>query len=105
MVVERLLNRVELAVSRKPLDRRDLRPVRLDPEQRARLHRLAVHEHGARAARGGVAAHVRPGEPELLAEHVDQKFTRLDLELMAYAVGDQRDSSHRLSFPSQVPRA
>jgi len=44
------------------LDRRHLVPVGLDGEQRARLHRLAVEQHGARAARGGVAPDVRAGE-------------------------------------------
>ena len=70
MVVERLLDRMELAVRREPLDRGDLHAVGLDAEHRAGLHRLAVHEHRARAARRRVAADVRPGEPEALAEHV-----------------------------------
>ena len=104
VVVEGLLNRMELAVRRKSFDRRDLHPVGLDSEHRARLHRLAVHEHGARPARGRVAAHVRPGEPESLAEHVHEKLTRLDLEVVAYAVRGQRHSSHRLSLPRRQPR-
>ena len=105
VIVERLLYGMELAVPREPLDRRDLHAVGLDAEHRARLHRLAVHEHGAGPARGGVAADVRPGETEPLAEHEDEKLPRLELEVVLNAVRGQRHASHRLSFPLAVPRA
>ena len=59
MVVERLLDRVQLAVRRQPLDRGDLRAVDLDAEERARLRGRAVDEHRARAARRRVAPDVR----------------------------------------------
>ena len=94
MVVERLLDGMELAVPREPLDGRDLRAVGLDAEHRAGLHRLAVHEHGACTARRGVAADVRPGQPEPLPQHVHEKLTRLELQLVARAVDGKRHSSH-----------
>jgi hypothetical protein len=105
VIVERLLDRMELAVLREPLDRRDLHAVGLDAEHRAGLHGLAVHEHRARPARGGVAADDGSGQPESLAEHEHEKLTRLDLDLVAYSVHSERHSSHRLSFPLEVPRA
>ena len=39
----------------------------------------AVDEHGARAAVRRVAADVRPGQPELLAQEVDEQQPRLDV--------------------------
>ena len=44
--------------------------------------RLAVHEHRARAAVAGVAADVRPGQVEVVAEEVDEQPARLDLALV-----------------------
>ena len=46
---------------------------------RAALHRLAVEVDGARAAVGRVAADVRAGEPERVAQEVDQQQARFDL--------------------------
>ena len=94
LLVERLLERMQRAVVGEPFDRRQLRPVRLDAEQRARLDRLAVQEHGAGAARGGVAADVRPGQTETLAQDVDEELTRLQVELVANAVDSKRDTFH-----------
>ncbi len=98
LVVERLLDGMQLPVLREALDRGDLGAVGLDTEHRARLHRLAVHEHGAGPARGGVAADVGTGESEPLAKDEDQEIPRFDLELVPYAVRVERDSSHRPSF-------
>ena len=64
VLLERLLHRVQLAVGGQALDGGDLGAVGLDGEHRARLHRLAVEQHGARAARRRVAADVGAGEPE-----------------------------------------
>jgi hypothetical protein len=94
VLVERLLDRVEVAVVGKPFDRRHVEPVRLNPEHSAGLHRLAVHEHGAGSARGRVAADVRPGQSETVAQHVDEELTRLQVELVANAVDSKRDASH-----------
>ena len=56
-----LLDRVELSALLEALDGRDLRSVRLNREHRARLHRDAVDEHGARPAIRCVAPDVRSG--------------------------------------------
>jgi len=47
---EAFLHRMELAVVDEPFDRDDLGAVRLHREHRARLDRVAVNQHRARAA-------------------------------------------------------
>ena len=98
LLAERLLHRVERPVRRQTLDRRDLAPVRLNAEQRARLHRLAVQQNRARAARGRVAADVRTGKSEPLAQHIDEQLARLELERVLCPVDRDRDASHSASF-------
>src|SRR6266704_3219785 len=55
LLPKRLLQRVQRAISREPLDRRDLAAFRLDCEHRAALHRPAVEQHRAGAALTRVA--------------------------------------------------
>src|SRR5438067_837479 len=71
LLVERLLDGMQLAVLRQALDRGDLRAVGLDSEHGARLDGLSVDHDRARSARGRVAADVRPGEAQAVAEDVD----------------------------------
>ena len=54
------------------------RAVGLGGEHRARLHRLAVEQHGARAARRGVAADVGAGEAEHVAQVLHEQRAGLD---------------------------
>ena len=91
LLPERVLQRMELAVLREALDRRDLRAVGLDREDRAGLHGLAVEEHRARAALAGVAADVGAGQAEGFAEVVDEEEPRLDRMLSLDAVDGDRD--------------
>ena len=56
--------------------------VGLDGEQHAALHRLAVEVDGAGAAVAGVAADVRPGQVEVVADEVDEQPARVDLALV-----------------------
>src|SRR5690606_24405412 len=79
LLVEALLHGVQRAVPLESLDRRDLPAVRLHGEHRAGFHRPAVQQHGARAAVRGVAADVRAGQPERLADQVHQQRAGLDL--------------------------
>ena len=82
LLVERLLHRVQLVALGEPLDRRDLAAVGLHGEHGARLHRLAVEQHGARPAGRRVAADVRAREPELVAQEVHEQLPRLDVRLV-----------------------
>ena len=69
---EGLLDRVELPALLEALDGGDLRSVRLNREHRARLHRDAVDEHGARPAIRRVAPDVRSREREGFADEVHE---------------------------------
>src|SRR2546425_8604777 len=91
LLPEPLLDRVELAVLRQPLDRHDVGAVRLDGEERAGLDGLAVHEDRARAALAGVTADVGPGEAHRLADVVHQEQAGLDFVAVALAVDRHLD--------------
>ena len=83
---EALLDGIELAALLQALHRRHLPAVRLHRQHRARLHGHAVQQHRAGAAVGGIAADVRAGEPQVLADEVHQQQARLDLGLARGAV-------------------
>ena len=85
---------MELVAFGHPLDRRELTAVRLRGQQRARLHRLPVQEHGAGAAARRVASDVRAGEPEGLAEEVHEERAGLDIGLSHRPVDGDRDVGH-----------
>src|SRR5262249_9835811 len=91
-LAERLLQHMQRAVGRRhALDGADIGAVRLHGEHGARLHRLAVEIDRAGAAVAGLAADMRTGEVELLAQEVDQQGARLDQRLDALAVHGERD--------------
>ena len=74
---ERLLHRRELRRGvGKPFDSGDLVAVDGDSEQQARAHRLAVEQHGARPAHAVLAADVRAGQAEVVAQAVGQQPPR-----------------------------
>src|SRR3954452_15369719 len=67
------LQRVQAAVGREPLDRDDLLPAAVhDREGEAGVVAPAVDEHGAGAARPLVAAFLRAGEVEVLAQGIEE---------------------------------
>ena len=92
MVPERLLDRVERVLPGEPLDGGDFRPVRLHREDGAGLHRLPVHEDGAGAALRGVAADVRPGQPQPVAQQVAEEEARLHFVFGGLAVDGDADA-------------
>ena len=103
---EGLLQRAQLAVGRRqPLDRPHLRPVRLHGEEHAALDRLAVEVDGAGAAVAGVAADVRSGQLELVADEVDEQAPRIDVALVDVAVDLDRDRHARRRLHAHRPRS
>src|SRR5512134_4080518 len=91
---ERALDRVELPLLRHALDRHDARPVRLRREHGARFHRPAVNVHGAAAALAGIAADVRAGELELVAQEIHEQRAVLDRLCVILAVYLDGDLGH-----------
>ena len=76
---EPLLDGIELGALLEVLDRAHRVAAGHRREHRARLHRLAVHQHDARPALRGVAAPVGAGEAERVAQEVDEEHPRLDV--------------------------
>jgi hypothetical protein len=73
LVHEALLDRVELGIALQPFDRAHLAAADHRGQHGAALHRHAVDLHHAHPAVGGVAAPVRPGEPQLVPQEVHQQ--------------------------------
>ena len=71
--------------------------VGLDGEHRARLGALAVDVDRAGAAVARVAADVGAGQPEVVAQEVDEQEAGLDIGLVGLAVDGDRDvlGAHR----------
>src|SRR5258708_4605069 len=67
-IAERLLHRVQLPPARESFDGRDRSTLRLGRQHEARLHRLAVEQHGAGAADALLAADMGAVELELVAQ-------------------------------------
>ena len=64
----------------------DLVALRLDPEHQARVDRAAVEDHAAGAAVAGVAAFLAAGQPQHVAQNLEQALARLAQELGPFAV-------------------
>src|SRR5438105_3663568 len=77
-LVEGALQALELLRVGEALDRLDGAAVGLHGEHQAAAHDVAVHAHGAGAAYAVLAAEVRAGEAELLAQEIDEMQARLD---------------------------
>src|SRR4051812_32769206 len=100
LVPEGLLDRMKLPVLRNALDGRDLAAFELHGEQRAALRRLAVDEDGTRSALTRVAADVRPGQPEHVAQEMDEEEPWLHLTGEIDPVDVDADATHGASSRS-----
>src|SRR5262249_952565 len=84
--------RVQGAVGvRHAFDGAHVGAVRLHREDGARLDRLAVEIDRAGAAVAGLAADVRAGDVEVVAQEVDEQSARLDQRVDRLAVPLERD--------------
>jgi hypothetical protein len=86
MIDEGLLDRMERVSFRQSLDRRDLGAVVHGGQCQARDDPPAVEEHRARTACTLIAALLRAGEIESLAQDVEQGLSRIELQRMALTV-------------------
>ncbi len=83
---ERLLERRQACVRRQAFDRVDPPSLDLAGGHQARAHLLAVQPDGARSAVARVAADLRAGQAEVLAEHVDEASAPVGADLDVAAV-------------------
>jgi hypothetical protein len=74
------------------LNRVDRCPVRLNGQDRARLHGAAVEVHGARAALGRVATDMRTSDAEVVTQEVHKQLPRLNLSLPTLTVDGKGDA-------------
>src|SRR5215831_15546596 len=74
------------------LDRIDRCSVRLNGQDRARLHGAAVQVHSARAALGRVATDMRTSDAEVIAQKVHEQLPGVNLGVPPLAVDGHRDA-------------
>ncbi len=101
IVLEGLLHRMKLAVLGEPLDRRDIRAVAGRRQRGAGLDRLAVDMDDAGAALRGVAADMRAGQAQILAQELHEQRSWIDLGRRVPAVNRHRDMNHSHILLSQ----
>src|SRR5215510_11688821 len=95
VLAECLLHRMQASARLgEPLDGGDVGALDLPGEYGARLHRLAVHVNHASTALRGIAAHMRAGEPQVLAQELHQERARIDVTGDGLAVHRQSDGGH-----------
>ena len=102
---KRFLERGQRTGAGKRLDRIDTAPVRLHGEEAAAAHGDPVQEDRARAADAVLAADVRAGEPQAVAEEVGQQEPRLDGLAHRAAVHGELDLDHDARSIARVVRA
>src|SRR5262245_2922310 len=100
-VPESLLHRMQIPVRCQPLDRSDGGAVGLHREYRARLDRLAVHQHRAGAANAGLAADVGAGQSKAIAQVVNQQETRFDVMLARRVVDGESKGNRQGGLPRE----
>ena len=101
---ERLLDRMKRrAGGREALDGHQLVPLRLYGEHQAGPHGPPVDENGAGAAHAVLAAEVRAGQVELVAQEVRERGTRLGRAVQLLAVHPQRQLTLRDAGQLRVP--
>src|SRR5262245_36704895 len=82
---------MERRASREALHGLDRAAVALDREREAGKERHAVHEHRAGAALAELATVLGPGEPQVLAQHLEQGLVRRERRLERLAIDAHGD--------------
>jgi hypothetical protein len=86
LLLECLLERVHVFDGPQAFHGSNFVPVGLDREHQARANGLAVEEDGARATGAVLAAGVRPRQPEVLTDEVEQELAVLGVRAPLLAV-------------------
>jgi hypothetical protein len=82
---------VERPTVAEPFDRRDVTSVARDREEQAGVDSASRDQHRARSALTVVAALLRPGQVEVLAEEVEERGAVVDREVVYDAVDGEGD--------------
>ena len=90
-VREGLLEWMEPARVRHPLDGLDFSPFAFEPEVEAGEDRLAVHQHRAGPALAELAAMLGSRQPQVLAKHLEQRLVRRERGFCSFSVQQERD--------------
>jgi hypothetical protein len=90
---ERFLNRMQLSVPRQSLDRRDISTVALRGQHQTRQHPFPLEKDRAGPARSLIAAHLRAGHPEVLAQRVEQRYATVQPQPPGAPLDVQRQSN------------
>src|ERR1700686_4619478 len=87
---------MQLAIFLKSFDGRDLLAARPTSLSDAGTRRLAIQQHGARAALPLAAAVLAAGQVEIIAQHAKQTRCRIDVQRHLLSVNIERgDSGHK----------
>jgi hypothetical protein len=87
--MEAFLDWAEGAILQDALNCQNLSTVGLDGQHCAGFDCFTIKMNGAGAARRGVAANVRPGEIQILAQEMNQEQAWLDVRLDMFAIHRQ----------------
>ena len=85
-VGEGFLQRMQPAVGDEPFYCRDVAAAAVDAKHQARQHRLAVEQHGARAALTKLAAVLRAAQVQVLTQHLEQGLVGRERDVGRFAV-------------------
>src|ERR1035441_3777440 len=90
VVDERFRERVRLAVG-NALDGLDVFALGVDSQNRAAIYGFAVNDDGTGAAGGPVAHPLGAGQFQLIAQRIEQRDARLQVEGLRFAIDLERD--------------
>src|SRR5689334_4285113 len=84
-------HRMGLGGRSDPFNGLDILALRVNRERGAAIHHLAIHNDSARAACTPVAYALGAGKIQAIAQSVAERDTRLDRQLLLFAVNLERD--------------
>src|SRR5262249_61585308 len=96
LVDDRARDRVRLVAGAEPLERDDLRSGRRGDRRDARSNRVPARDPRARAALTESTAELRPAQCEIVAEYIEKRRRRIDVDRVRTAVDGELNDAHKL---------
>src|SRR2546430_548299 len=100
LIDESLLYGMQLGRGPQPLDCGDRTARRVRDRRRARANRLAIHQHGTRAALRETASELWSIQLQIIGQHIQQRGILVYLDVVGVAVDHEVYGAHEL--PSYV---